>query len=75
MDSPVPARLRHSFLIFTGLLVLIFVLSFWSLNRLIKKVDWVEHTNQVLLNLENIISLLKDAETGQRGYLLTENEE
>jgi len=31
----------------------------------------VEHSNQVTIRLENIISSLKDAETGQRGYLLT----
>ncbi|WP_169727991.1 sensor histidine kinase [Adhaeribacter aquaticus] len=35
----------------------------------------MEHTNQVLLKLENILSLLKDAETGQRGFLLTNDEE
>jgi signal transduction histidine kinase len=75
MAAPLPSKLRHNFLISCGLLVLIFILSFWSLNRLIDRSDWVEHTNQVLLNLENIISLLKDAETGQRGYLLTEDEE
>ena len=32
---------------------------------------WVEHTRQVLLELETTESLLKDAETGQRGLLLT----
>jgi PAS domain S-box-containing protein len=32
---------------------------------------WVAHTRQVLLELETTESLLKDAETGQRGLLLT----
>lgn len=32
---------------------------------------WVKHTNQVLLKLKDFGSLLKDIETGQRGYVLT----
>lgn len=32
---------------------------------------WVKHTNKVLTRLETTLSVMKDAETGQRGYLLT----
>jgi PAS domain S-box-containing protein len=32
---------------------------------------WVLHSRQVLYELQNVESLLVDAETGQRGYLLT----
>src|SRR5215467_16084774 len=32
---------------------------------------WVEHTQQVQLELAEFESLLKDTETGQRGYLYT----
>jgi PAS domain S-box-containing protein len=32
---------------------------------------WVQHTRQILLEIERTESLLKDAETGQRGYLYT----
>ncbi|RYD32182.1 MAG: hypothetical protein EOP87_13280, partial [Verrucomicrobiaceae bacterium] len=31
----------------------------------------VENTHTVIVSLENVLSLMKDAETGQRGYLLT----
>jgi len=34
----------------------------------------ISHTYEVMLLLENILSLLKDAETGQRGYLITGSE-
>jgi len=34
--------------------------------------DWVTHTQKVLLELTTVESLLKDAETGQRGYLYTD---
>ena len=33
--------------------------------------DWIEHTYQVISVLENTLQRITDAETGQRGYLLT----
>ena len=48
--------------------------SYISINNLIKSSGMVAHSNEVMSNLDNIISLLKDAETGQRGYLLSGNE-
>ena len=36
-----------------------------------RAVESVAHTREVLEQLENVLSSLKDAETGQRGYLLT----
>ena len=35
----------------------------------------VAHTHEVIGSLETLLSTLKDAETGQRGYLLTQDEE
>ncbi|MEZ0260428.1 MAG: response regulator [Alphaproteobacteria bacterium] len=37
--------------------------------------NWVTHTYEVILAADTVISLLKDAETGERGYLLTGKEE
>src|SRR5262249_14960652 len=34
----------------------------------------LSHSHDVLIGLENVLSDLRDAETGQRGYLLTGNE-
>ncbi|TKK68900.1 response regulator [Ilyomonas limi] len=47
------------------------VLSYYSISNLKKKAAIVNHTNIVLQQSERVMSLLKDAETGQRGYLLT----
>ncbi|MBO9676478.1 MAG: response regulator [Sphingobacteriaceae bacterium] len=47
--------------------------SYISIGNLIKCTDLVKHSDEVILNSENILSYLKDAETGQRGYLLTGN--
>lgn len=38
-----------------------------------EKLAWVTHTNEVMLHGERLMSSLKDAETGQRGYLLTDD--
>jgi methyl-accepting chemotaxis protein len=46
-------------------------ISKFSLNRLIDSNDWVVHTQEVERNLADIEKLLLDAETGQRGYVLT----
>ncbi len=45
--------------------------SYLSIRSLIESADMVAHSNQTITNLEEIVSTLKDAETGQRGFLLT----
>ncbi|GGI26739.1 response regulator [Pedobacter mendelii] len=47
--------------------------SYVSIRNLIKSTDLVKHSDEIILNVEGVISTLKDAETGQRGYLLTGN--
>jgi PAS domain S-box-containing protein len=55
-------------------LIAISAASYVSIQNLFKSSDLVEHSNQVIQKLEFSISIMKDAETGQRGYLLTGNE-
>jgi methyl-accepting chemotaxis protein/methyl-accepting chemotaxis protein-1 (serine sensor receptor) len=52
-------------------LLLIGVLSYTNTKKLITTAGWVTHTHEVLEANAQILSLLKDAETGQRGYLIT----
>ncbi|RDC58028.1 hypothetical protein DU508_03505 [Pedobacter chinensis] len=49
-------------------------LSYYYVQSFFDSEKWVTHTNQVRGKLETIISSMKDAETGQRGFLLTGNE-
>jgi PAS domain S-box-containing protein len=46
-------------------------LSIYNIREVANSVQWVSHTQEVLAKLEEVLSTLKDAETGQRGYLLT----
>ncbi len=47
--------------------------SYWSIARLTENVAWAEHTHQVLESLERLVSSTSDAETAERGYVITEN--
>ncbi|MEO6687427.1 MAG: CHASE3 domain-containing protein, partial [Dyadobacter sp.] len=64
-------QLQIVFSVSVVLLVLSLFASFYSTQKLILNSQLVNHTNQVLIEAENIISYMKDAETGQRGFLVT----
>src|SRR5689334_1430507 len=56
-------------LVGNGLLTLV------NLRTIDESDRWIDHTREVVIELERALSTLKDAETGQRGYLLTGDEE
>ncbi|MFD2933754.1 response regulator [Spirosoma flavum] len=70
-SNSVIRQLQIVFSLSTLLLLISLVASFYSSQKLISNSQLVNHTNQVLIESENIISYMKDAETGQRGYLVT----
>ncbi|MBL4781639.1 MAG: diguanylate cyclase [Porticoccaceae bacterium] len=47
------------------------VFTFLLENYVEEKLNWVIHTHEVLNESKNLLSSMTDAETGQRGYLLT----
>jgi len=53
------------------LLLSVGVFTFRSLSRLIEQSNAVSHTNEVLFQTEKALATMKDAELGQRGFLLT----
>ncbi|MEG4805422.1 CHASE3 domain-containing protein [Microcoleus sp. ARI1-B5] len=57
-----------------ALLILNAATSYRNTLKLVENEAWVSHTHRVLTELEATLSTLKDAETGQRGYLLTGEE-
>jgi methyl-accepting chemotaxis protein len=56
------------------LLVVIGTVSYRSTTSLTKTSYWVDHTHVVLEHIANLMSLLKDAETGQRGFIIAGKE-
>ncbi len=55
------------------ILIISSLASYVSIRNLIKSSDLVASGNNVMSGLDSMISTLKDAETGQRGYILTGN--
>jgi signal transduction histidine kinase/CheY-like chemotaxis protein/CHASE3 domain sensor protein len=53
------------------LLLISAVASYVSITNLLSSARWVNHTNEVQKKVEKVIAGLVDAETGQRGYLLS----
>lgn len=74
MKWSVGAKIGAGFALALVLLCAIGVDSYLSTTRLIETADLVAHTNQVRFVLSEMLSLLKDAETGQRGYIVTGEE-
>ena len=56
------------------ILIIIGIVSYQSATRLIETNSRVAQTQERLNQLEELLSQMKDAETGQRGYLLTGEE-
>lgn len=73
MKSNFTRTLFLSFGLSLLLLIITSVASYVSIQNLLQSAGQVNHTNQVIQLLEATLSTLKDAETGQRGYLLTDN--
>jgi len=62
------------------ILLILFLITTFVFNSLFsfligdsgdKKIQWVNHTNEVIIETKDYLSAMKDTETGQRGYLLT----
>ena len=49
--------------------------SYSSIQRFFEAAQWVDHTRLVMLRLEELMSELEHAESRQRGYLISGNEQ
>jgi len=73
-------RTKKDMLILAGivlafvLLVVISVITYTRTSQFLASSRWVDHTHIVLSQINLLLSDLKDAETSQRGFLLTNDE-
>ena len=61
------------FVLVISLLIIVSYLSYQRLNGLLAATDLVNKSNTITLKTEQAFSYLKDAQLGQRGYLLTKD--
>ncbi|MDJ1467813.1 response regulator [Xanthocytophaga flava] len=73
-SNTIITRIRTVFIISGILLLLSSIASYYSIQQLIENSKWVNHTYQVLLEADNIVANIKEAEASHRGYLLTHEE-
>jgi methyl-accepting chemotaxis protein len=67
-------KLALGFTIAVLTLLLIGVSGYRSTQHLIENDHWVAHTHEVRTKLADLLSALKDTETGQRGFVITADE-
>jgi len=67
-------KIGAGFALALAILVAIGTVTYRSTSKLTETAEWVAHTYRVLDELEGVLSGMKDAETGQRGYILTGDE-
>jgi len=66
-------KVAAGFAVSAIVLVLVAYVGFVNADRLIENEAQVAHTHQVRRQIADLLSLMKDAETGQRGFLITGN--
>src|SRR6476661_3884967 len=69
-DWTLARRLIAGFAISGLILLVVAIVAYRSTTSLLENDKLVDHTYLVRTELANLLSQLKDAETGQRGYLL-----
>ena len=66
-------RLVTGYIIAFILLLISNFITLFSNNELINQTELVTHTHKVIGDVENLLSEVKDGETGYRGYILTKD--
>src|SRR5580700_4905467 len=64
-------KIASGFGLALAVLLVVGAASYDSTTKLSSSADWVRHTHLVLTDLDELLSAMKDAETGQRGYVIT----
>jgi methyl-accepting chemotaxis protein len=67
----VGTKISVGFAITLAIFVIVGAVSYQSVTKQTEAATWVEHTRDVQNQLTQLLSNLKDAETGQRGYVIT----
>ncbi|MFH7028752.1 MAG: response regulator [Heteroscytonema crispum UTEX LB 1556] len=67
----ISVKIGVSFAFGLSMLAALGIISYRTTSDLIENSRWQNHTYEVLDQLGDLISQIKDAETGQRGYLIT----
>lgn len=71
MTWSIGKKIGSAFGVALVVLLILGAVSYNSTTKLIESAEWVRHTHEVLSELEEVVSVLSGAETGQRGFIIT----
>jgi len=74
LNLSIRQKITFAFALPLFLMTLVATLLYVSSNRQSESARWVEHTHQVISQGNQLLRLLVDMETGERGYVITGNE-
>ncbi|MDB5013719.1 MAG: sensor hybrid histidine kinase [Daejeonella sp.] len=74
MNTAFKRNLQVGFFLSLIILIISSVASYVTIDNLLSSSASVNHTHEVILELDEILSIAQDAETSQRGFLLTNDE-
>jgi PAS domain S-box-containing protein len=67
-------RLAAAIVVTFGALLMLVSVTWMSTTRLIQEARWVDHSKDVIAELEAVQAAITEGETGQRGFLITGEE-
>ena len=71
---PPPRKFATGYAVAIAVLIINLIITFWNLNSISRIWDALALSHDIVVGLDDVLSNLRDAETGQRGYLLTGDE-
>jgi methyl-accepting chemotaxis protein len=71
MRWSIGSKIGGGFAVALAALIVIGGVSYGTTAKLIDSLDWLTHTHRVIEQIEALLSTMNDAETGQRGFLIT----
>jgi methyl-accepting chemotaxis protein len=71
MQWNVGTKISVGFAVTLAIFVIVGAVSYQSVTKQTEAATWVAHTREVQNQLTQLLSSLQDAETGQRGYVIT----
>ncbi|MBA2733560.1 MAG: CHASE3 domain-containing protein, partial [Acidobacteria bacterium] len=75
MRWTVEKKIAAGFALLLAILFAVGLVSYRNTRKLIRDSNRVVHSHEIIDGLEGTLSAIKDAETGQRGYIITGDEE
>src|SRR3984885_10468290 len=64
-------KIASGFGLALAVLLVVGAVSYDSTTKLTRSAVWVQHTHEVITSLDELLSATKDAETGERGFVIT----